>query len=180
MERLKSTQTTIINGEEDMLSTVHKRSSAESANRIGRSVIAVLRRRQSTQDTGLSCNNHADEENKKGRLGLNMLHTVPEPLIDFIFVHGLGGGSTKTWSIPPDPQRCWPEEWLPNDPDFDRVRIHSFGYKADWDERGGSVLNIHDFSRYLLSELHNSQEIRQMQVRTARHPISEALFLIYE
>lgn len=29
----------------------------------------------------------------KGPLGLTLLYSPPEPLVDFIFVHGLGGGS---------------------------------------------------------------------------------------
>ena len=39
-----------------------------------------------------------------GPLGLNLLHSPPEPLIDFIFVHGLRGGSIKTWTKGGDPR----------------------------------------------------------------------------
>jgi hypothetical protein len=97
----------------------------------------------------------------KGPLGLNLLHTVTEPLIDFIFVHGLGGGSRRTWSTS---QHYWPKEWLPQDSNFRSVRIHSFGYKADWGERRESVLNIHDFARSLLEGIHCNPDIRRSQV----------------
>ncbi|KFZ12022.1 hypothetical protein V501_04420 [Pseudogymnoascus sp. VKM F-4519 (FW-2642)] len=96
----------------------------------------------------------------KGPLGLNLIHDVPKPLIDFIFVHGLGGGSRKTWSMSPDPMHYWPKEWLPLDPNFRHVRIHSFGYKADWDERRESTLTVHDFARSLLGEVKCSPDIR--------------------
>ncbi|EEQ31296.1 conserved hypothetical protein [Microsporum canis CBS 113480] len=73
-------------------------------------------------------------EEIKGHLGLNLLRDVSESLVDFIFVHGLGGGSRKTWSLSPDPKHYWPREWLKQEPEFRHVRIHSFGYKADWAE----------------------------------------------
>lgn len=100
----------------------------------------------------------------KGPLGLNLIYDVPEPLIDFIFVHGLRGGSRKTWSMSPDPMHYWPKEWLPQDPNFHHVRIHSFGYKADWDERKESTLTVHDFARSLLGEVKCSPDIRGNKV----------------
>jgi hypothetical protein len=71
-------------------------------------------------------------EDIKGPLGLNILHVPPEPIVDLIFVHGLGGGSRKTWAYSSHPYHYWPKEWLSRDPDFKNVRIHSFGYMADW------------------------------------------------
>ena len=100
----------------------------------------------------------------KGPLGLNLLHSVPEPLVDFIFIHGLGGGSRKTWSKSPDPYHYWPKEWLSRDPEFSCARVHSFGYKADWAERSPSFLNTHDFSLALLGEIQCSPEIRRSNV----------------
>ena len=35
---------------------------------------------------------------RKVPLGLNHLSSPSQPLVDVIFVHGLGGGSRKTWS----------------------------------------------------------------------------------
>src|SRR5271154_6717943 len=90
-------------------------------------------------------------EDVKGPLGLNLLNSVPEPLVDFIFVHGLGGGSRKTWAKSSSPEHYWPKEWLPRDPDFKSVRIHSFGYKADW--RENNILDIQDFAISLLGEM---------------------------
>ena len=103
-------------------------------------------------------------ENFKGSLGLNLLRDVTEPVIDFIFVHGLGGGSRKTWSKSHNPYHYWPKEWLSQDPEFSCVRVHSFGYKADWNERKESVLDIHDFALSLLGEIDNIPEIRRSKV----------------
>ncbi|GKZ88791.1 hypothetical protein AnigIFM59636_009325 [Aspergillus niger] len=102
-----------------------------------------------------------ESEDLKGPLGLQLLRTVPEPLVDFIFIHGLGGGSRKTWSKSPDPYHYWPKEWLSQDPEFDKVRIYSFGYKADWAETTASVLNIHDFALSLLGEIQCNPDIRR-------------------
>ncbi|KAK4161154.1 hypothetical protein QBC43DRAFT_303202 [Cladorrhinum sp. PSN259] len=103
-------------------------------------------------------------DDAKGALGLTTLHE-PEastaPVADIVFIHGLGGGSRKTWSFSPDPSHYWPLAWLPVDRDFADVRIHTFGYKADWGERKQSVLDIHDFGQTLLGALRNHPGIRR-------------------
>ncbi|KAI8628819.1 hypothetical protein F5Y19DRAFT_98111 [Xylariaceae sp. FL1651] len=108
-----------------------------------------------------------ETSDEKGPLGLNTLYEPPEPKIiaDIIFIHGLGGGSRKTWSKTSNILHFWPKSWLPEDPDFQHVRIHSFGYKADWGERRESILNIHDFAQSLLGELKNTPSIRRADTR---------------
>lgn len=91
-----------------------------------------------------------------GPLGLNLLQEPSDPLIDFIFVHGLGGGSRKTWSKTPSIGHYWPQEWLPKEPRFKNVRIHAFGYDSNWRKRGSSNLTTHDFGQALLAAIHNS------------------------
>ncbi|KAK6845809.1 WD40 repeat-like protein [Apiospora arundinis] len=108
-----------------------------------------------------------DAGGDKGPLGLSTLfepeYSTPE--VDLIFVHGLGGGSRKSWSKSPDPLHFWPKAWLPGDPEFSCVRIHTFGYKADWGERRQSMLSIHDFAQSLLGELKNDPLIRRDNTR---------------
>lgn len=108
-------------------------------------------------------------EQVRGPFGLDNPLAIPaEPMVDFVFVHGLGGGSRKTWCKDDDPLLFWPKEWLPRDPEFKHVRIHSFGYDSDWTERRPpSILNIHDFGKALLESLQRSTWIR----RSARTPI---------
>jgi hypothetical protein len=103
--------------------------------------------------------NFDSEDNIIGHYGLNLLYEPPVPLVDFIFVHGLRGGSKKTWSKTSDPLSYWPKEWLPRDPAFKNVRIFSFGYNSDRGDKKDSVLNIHDFGKALLSEIVNFPEI---------------------
>ncbi|KAI0408779.1 hypothetical protein F4802DRAFT_366865 [Xylaria palmicola] len=100
---------------------------------------------------------------EKGPLGLTTLHEPQEatPVVDIVFVHGLGGGSRKTWAKTVDPLHFWPKAWLPEDVDFRDARIHSFGYNADWVERRQSILNIHDFAQSLLGEIKNNPSIRR-------------------
>ncbi|KAK3296669.1 uncharacterized protein B0H64DRAFT_106611 [Chaetomium fimeti] len=96
----------------------------------------------------------------KGPLGLNLLHEPSEPRIDFIFVHGLFGGSRKTWSYSQDPAMFWPKEWLPNEVGFRHVRLHSYGYNSDGSRRK-SFLTVHDFAQALLADIYNSPELRK-------------------
>ncbi len=92
----------------------------------------------------------------KGRLGCNLLHSPSEPLLDFVFVHGLGGGSRTTWSKTNSVTHYWPQGWLPRGPAFKNVRVHSFGYNADWVKGSGNCLNIRHFGRSLLGEMRTS------------------------
>ncbi|PGG98701.1 hypothetical protein AJ79_08787 [Helicocarpus griseus UAMH5409] len=90
------------------------------------------------------------EDDKKGPLGLNLLHEPPNACVDFIFVHGLGGGSRKTWSLTEKAEHFWPKSWLPRDPAFKNVRIHSFGYSSNWFKGKDNAMNIQDFATSLL------------------------------
>lgn len=98
----------------------------------------------------------------KGPMGLNTLYDPGDiALVDIIFVHGLGGDSKKTWSGSHDSKSYWPQDWLPDDPNFKTARIHSFGYDADWRKRTLSILSIHDFGQDLLGEMKNHPSIRR-------------------
>lgn len=104
------------------------------------------------------------EDDGGGRLGLT---TIYEPPIskavvgDFVFIHGLGGSSHKTWSHSGDERSCWPKSWLSADPDFVNIRIHVFGYSAKWKEREQTGLSISDFAHSLVAELKNDPGIRR-------------------
>ncbi|OTA96815.1 hypothetical protein M434DRAFT_392501 [Hypoxylon sp. CO27-5] len=101
------------------------------------------------------------EDGVKGAIGLRILHSSPEPLIDLIFVHGLRGGSTKTWRKGNDPRMFWPQLWLPMETGLRNVSIHSFGYDSDWASTKPSILDVHDFGRSLLEEMRNSPYLRK-------------------
>ncbi|KAF8861886.1 hypothetical protein BDZ45DRAFT_231863 [Acephala macrosclerotiorum] len=101
-----------------------------------------------------------DEEDTWGPLGLVTIHCPSEPLLEFIFIHGLGGGSRKTWSFSSKLHHFWPKEWLSKDPAFQNVRVHSFGYKSTWHDTRGSILNVHDIAESLLGAIHASPSIR--------------------
>ena len=91
-------------------------------------------------------------ESQKGPLSLRTIHEPLDGAIaDVVFIHGLGGGSRKTWAKNEDPELFWPGEWLPRDDDFQDVRILTFGYNADWGKE--SILNIQDFGKSLLYAL---------------------------
>lgn len=117
-------------------------------------------------------------DHARGPLGLNLLYSPSESLVDFVFVHGLGGGSRKTWSKTDNPYHYWPKEWLPRDPDFSNCRICSFGYASDWSERRDRVLEINDFAASLLGEIKNDPGIRASEVRSWRSLNLETLLTI--
>jgi hypothetical protein len=106
---------------------------------------------------------YADAEDAEDILGLNTIWSPLNPLVDLIFVHGLGGGSRKTWTEKGG--QYWLKEWLPEDPGFKDVRIHSFGYKADWWEMRDSTLGINDFAISLLGQIRNNPGIKGSSVR---------------
>ena len=88
-------------------------------------------------------------ENDKGPIGLTTIYKPLEKVVaDLVFIHGLGGGSRKTWSKDEDPRLFWPREWLAADPAFKDVRMHTFGYDSDWNKE--TILNVHDFAKSLL------------------------------
>ncbi|KAK0746941.1 hypothetical protein B0T18DRAFT_327372 [Schizothecium vesticola] len=101
----------------------------------------------------------------KGTLGLNLLHAPSEPEFDLVFVHGLGGGSRKTWSRTNLSKDFWPAEWLPRDPAFNQVRIHSYGYDSDWVKGNDNCLNIHHIGKSFLMELATSPHINGSSTR---------------
>ncbi|KIX99885.1 uncharacterized protein Z520_04521 [Fonsecaea multimorphosa CBS 102226] len=101
---------------------------------------------------------NAGLDDARGPLGIT---TVYKPLghvtADLIFVHGLAGGSRKTWTKDQDPALFWPQEWLPKDAAFRDVSIHMFGYDSNWNK--ASILNIHDFATSLLEWVTNCPDI---------------------
>ena len=117
---------------------------------------SFISRRLSGVSLAARTNEIESSETVKGPLGLSLLHDPSEPLIDFIFVHGLRGGSRKTWSKTPDPAHFWPKQWLPTESRFKNVRIYSYGYNSDWGERKGSAATIHDFGQALLGDIQNT------------------------
>ena len=108
---------------------------------------SFLSRTLSRRDGGTESSTDA-----RGPFGLNTLYDPSTSAIaDLVFVHGLGGGSRSTWTKSGDPSLYWPQEWLPRDPGFQDVRIHSFGYDSNWDKE--STLNLHDFAKSLLGSI---------------------------
>ncbi|KAK3388025.1 hypothetical protein B0H63DRAFT_542573 [Podospora didyma] len=91
-----------------------------------------------------------------GPHGLHCLHNPPEPFVDLVLVHGLNGGSYKTWRKKDERGFFWPGEWLPNDPEFQNVRVHTFGYPADWLAFRANNFNVTDFGSSLYGHLMSS------------------------
>ncbi|VUC25121.1 unnamed protein product [Clonostachys rosea] len=96
--------------------------------------------------------------------GLRPLHTSDDPLLDLILVHGLKGHSMKTWQKSGDAKTFWPQCWLPFQPGFDHVNIHTFGYEADFSgAKLANILTIHDFGQSLFEQMRNCPHLRHSE-----------------
>ena len=69
-------------------------------------------------------------EGIRGDIGVRLVYASPEPLVNLIFVHGLQGGSVKTWRKGDDPRYFWPQCWLPLEEGVCNVKTHSLGYDS--------------------------------------------------
>lgn len=92
------------------------------------------------------------------RFGLQVLHEPPtetadSPAANLIFVHGLGGSATETWTHRPS-NLVWPS-LLHEDYRFANVRIATFGYDSAFKNIFTSkhALGISDFAKQLLDSL---------------------------
>ena len=82
-------------------------------------------------------------------LSLGQVDGVP-PVGTLIFIHGLGGHFTRTWSHERDSTFFWPKIWLPTTEGLRAVRIMSFGYDAAIFRFTPSLACVNDFARTLL------------------------------
>ena len=82
-------------------------------------------------------------------LSLGQVDGVP-PVGTLIFIHGLGGHFTRTWSHERDSTFFWPKIWLPTTEGMRAVRIMSFGYDAAIFRFTPSLACVNDFARTLL------------------------------
>ncbi|KAE9366587.1 hypothetical protein N431DRAFT_429422 [Stipitochalara longipes BDJ] len=83
------------------------------------------------------------------------------PLVDLIFVHGLGGRCRNTWSKTTSQASFWPQEWLTEDPGFQQSRFLTFGYNSEFAFGKGSTLNIQELAKSMLGEMHTPLHLAQ-------------------
>lgn len=134
-----------------------------------------LTRRRSTWSTGLSNSSNSpsresvglEPERSKNEYGLVTLwEPTSGPVIaDFIFIHGLGGGSFTTWCKGNDTSTFWPKAWLPQDESFRGARFHTFGYNADWATVMRNPLDVHAFGQSLIEEIANNPTMKNESTR---------------
>lgn len=88
-------------------------------------------------------------------LGLTLVYS-PEhckPIVDIIFIHGLGGRSHYTWSYKKDLERFFPS-WLCQESGLAEVRISTYGYDSSiWPVLTRNFSCIEDFSQELLARV---------------------------
>ena len=90
------------------------------------------------------------------RFGLFSLVDPPQPsapVLNIVFVHGLGGSAYGTWTHE-QTRSFWPP-WLSKVRGLENARIMTFGYDSSWNKiwAANNVLDIPDFARQLVNEL---------------------------
>jgi hypothetical protein len=98
-------------------------------------------------------------------LGLNAVALPPTPLVDIIFIHGLGGSSLRTWSWNHDTRHLW-LHWLADEPTLSSARVWAYGYSGGVDGFS-NALSIHDFAKDLLFKL-KMESARSVSIGTVR------------
>ncbi|PPJ56778.1 hypothetical protein CBER1_05969 [Cercospora berteroae] len=90
--------------------------------------------------------------------GLTVLHEPDHaPIADLVFVHGVGGGSFRSWADSDNlADTLWPMNWLSGETLISSARISTYGYNSS---AGGPerLLDISDFAKDLLAKLRFSQ-----------------------
>ncbi|KAI0132551.1 WD40-repeat-containing domain protein [Xylariales sp. AK1849] len=122
------------------------------------------------------------EERRDDPQGLTVLHSPEkERVVDILFIHGLGGTSRRTWSRNRDLDFLWPQLWLPNEPDFARARILSFGYNAHYaSTKHHAALTISDFANDLLFRMKygegGTERMGQVPIIVVAHSMGGLVF----
>lgn len=87
--------------------------------------------------------------------GLEVLHEPDEPTarpVQIIFVHGLGGSKTGTWTHA-QTRGFWPA-WLHDHPGLENVRLATFGYNSAINPMAANTnLSIPIFATQLLDDM---------------------------
>ena len=96
-----------------------------------------------------------EETDITNRFGLFTLVDPPQPsapVLNIIFVHGLGGSAYGTWTHQ-QTKSFWPP-WLSKVNGLENARIMTFGYDSSWNKVwANNVLDIHDIAKQLVHEL---------------------------
>lgn len=88
-------------------------------------------------------------------LGLTRVYNPQhcKPVVDIIFIHGLGGRSHDTWCYKRNLDFFWPK-WLSQEPGLAGVRITTYGYDSSiWPALRRNYSCINDFSQELLARV---------------------------
>lgn len=91
------------------------------------------------------------KKGEKDPVGLIPVTLPQNPVVDIIFIHGLGGSAWRSWSWDHDPRNFWPP-WLALEPELNNARIYTFGYLAGI-TGSSSTMNILEFAKDLLLKM---------------------------
>ena len=93
----------------------------------------------------------SSKKGPKDPLGFIPVTSPQNPIVDIIFIHGLGGSAWKSWSWEHDSRNFWPP-WLALEPELSNARISTFGYTAGI-TGSSNTMNILEFAKDLLLKM---------------------------
>ena len=100
-----------------------------------------------------------DFDASRGQVGLRTLSDCIDPYIEIIFVHSLLGDSNLSWTFENDKARFWPE-WLTEDIEFCKTRIHTYGYHEPPVNNRAPVSRLRDIGIALCAAIEVNNLIR--------------------
>ncbi|KAI1123686.1 hypothetical protein F5Y10DRAFT_251265 [Nemania abortiva] len=153
-----------------------RESKSEISGEVSSSSLSDTIRGRPSQLLGVSSAPSSNSHNRSpsplaSGIGLHVIHQPNCVALDIIFVHGLGGHSTNTWSKNHDSSFFWPKLWLPFEPDIESARIFTFGYNANWRGATKSIANITDFAKELLFEMRFGRDSSGDDLNLGANPI---------
>lgn len=105
----------------------------------------------------------------RGKIGLRTLPHKGDSHLEIVFVHGLLGDSSLTWTLHDDKAMFWPE-WLLDDPELRGIRIHTYGYEEPPVAGRAPVSRLRERGLALCSDLALNNAISGIRVRNSSAP----------
>lgn len=111
-------------------------------------------------NSGANASPSAGHQSNRGPLGLRVVNDPSNPYHEVIFVHGLLGDSSLTWTYEHESATYWPD-WLSEDKVFHKTRIHTYGYEAPPVNGRIAMSRVRDIGVELCSALESNGEVRR-------------------
>ncbi|OTA98849.1 hypothetical protein M426DRAFT_17010 [Hypoxylon sp. CI-4A] len=98
---------------------------------------------------------HNDWDLDDNFIGITMLHSDPEPVLDIVSIHGLNGNAFDTFAW--NDRHMWLRDYLPLNPLLNKTRTMTFGYGSSSKDSGNNE-SVREWASALLREVSSVRE----------------------